>query len=325
MKIAVIDDWQHAAATAADWSQLPASASLAFFHEPFPNADAAAAALAGFDIIMAMRERTAFPASLIDRLPALKMFNLTGHRARLIDIPAMTARGIAVCTTGGGDSGAATAELALGLILAAARGIPAGDAAIRAGAFQTGTRAGIELAGRTLGIIGLGRIGQRLARAGAALGMDILAWSRNLTQAAAAAAGAALTPLPDLLRRADVVSLHLVLSDRSAGLLGAAELGLMKPGAILVNTARAGLIDQPALLAALHEGRLTAALDVHDIEPMPAGHKLLAAPNTVLTPHLGYATGQTMRDFYRQSIANVLAYLAGAPINRADPTPHQQP
>jgi phosphoglycerate dehydrogenase-like enzyme len=321
MKIAVLDDWQLAARGCADWTGLQERAELVFFPAPFSGPDEVAEKLADFDIIMAMRERTPFPAALIARLPRLKMFNLTGNRARLIDMAAMAARGITVCTTGhGGDSGAATAELTLGLILAAARGIPRGDVAMRQGGFQRGTSAGIELAGRRLGIIGLGRIGRLMARYGAALGMESLAWSQNLAALQAREAGAQLVTRDELLAQADVVTLHVVLSDRTAGLLGARELGLMKPGAILVNTARAGLIDQAALLAALHEGRLTAALDVYDIEPLPAEHPLLAAPNTVLTPHLGYSTVETLRAFYGQSVENVLAYLAGTPKNVFMPT-----
>jgi phosphoglycerate dehydrogenase-like enzyme len=316
MKIAVLDDWQRAAGGCADWTGLQAQAELVFFQEPFSGQDEAAEKLAEFDIIMAMRERTPFPAALIARLPRLKMFNLTGNRARLIDMAAMAARGVTVCTTGnGGDSGAATAELTLGLMLAAARGIARGDAAMRGGGFQRGTAAGFELAGKRLGIIGLGRIGRLIARYGAALGMEVLAWSQNLTAEQARETGARLATRDELLRQADAVTLHVVLSDRTAGLLGARELGLMKPGAILVNTARSGLVDQPALLAALHEGRLTAALDVYDIEPLPADHPLLAAPNTVLTPHLGYGTVETLRGFYGQSVENVLAYLTGATKN----------
>jgi phosphoglycerate dehydrogenase-like enzyme len=315
MKVAVLDDWQYVARASADWAPLTRRAEVTFFHEPPGDEDEVAARLAGFEIIMAMRERTPFPATLVGRLPALRMFNLTGHRARLIDMAAMVARGVTVSTTSGGDSGAGTAELALGLMLAAARGIPRGDAAVRAGRFQRGTSAGIELAGKTLGIIGLGRIGGTMARYGAALGMRVLAWSPNLTEAAAIAGGATLAAKDDLLATADVVSLHLVLSERTAGVLGPEALARMKPGAILVNTSRAGLVDQPALIAAVREGRLTAALDVFEIEPLPADHPLLALPNTVLTPHVGYGTVETFAAFYRQSVENVLAFLDGAPRN----------
>jgi phosphoglycerate dehydrogenase-like enzyme len=317
MKIAVLDDWQHAARGSTDWSGLERRAELAFFHAPFADEDAAAAALKDFEIIMAMRERTPFPASLISRLPKLQMFNLTGKRARLIDMAAMTERGITVCTPGGGDAGAGTAELALALMLAVARGVPRGDAAIRAGRFQAGTTAGIELAGKTLGLIGLGRIGQLMARYGAALDMRVLAWSENLTEDRARAGGAAYAPKDMLLAQSDVVSVHMVLSPRSAGILGALDIAAMKPGAILINTSRSGLVDQDAMLAALHENRISAGLDVFDIEPLPPGHPMLAAPNTVLTPHIGYGTAETFGEFYRQSIENVAAFLDGAPINLA--------
>jgi len=315
MKIAILDDWQNAARASADWTVLEHRAELVFFHAPFASEDEAATALAGFDIIMAMRERTPFPESLIARLPALKMFNLTGRRARLIDMAAMAARGIVVSTTGGGDNGSATAELALGLMLAVARGVPQGDAAIRTGNFQAGTKAGMDLAGKTLGVIGLGRIGQTMARYGTALGMKVLAWSQNLTPAQAVEGGAVYAPKAELLAQADVVSLHLVFSPRTAGILGEADIALMKPGAILINTSRAGLIDQPALLTALHDGRICAGLDVFDAEPVPLDHPLLNAPNTVLTPHIGYGTRDTFAEFYTQSIANVTAFLDGAPVN----------
>jgi phosphoglycerate dehydrogenase-like enzyme len=319
MKIAILDDWQNAARGSADWSRLAARGDLVFFTEPFANEDQAAAALADFDIVMAMRERTPFPETLIARLPRLKMFNLTGRRARLIDMAGMVARGIVVSTTDGGDAGAATAELTLALMLAVARGVPRGDAAMRAGRFQAGTAPGIELAGKTLGILGLGRIGQRVALCGAALGMTVIAWSENLTPARAQAGGALLAPKLELLAQADVVSLHLVLSPRSSCIIGPGEIAAMKPGAILINTSRAGLVDQDAMLAALHAGRIYAGLDVFEIEPLPPKHPLLAAPNTVLTPHIGYGTRETFGEFYAQSIANVAAFLDGAPINLAAP------
>jgi phosphoglycerate dehydrogenase-like enzyme len=315
MKIAVLDDWQGAARTSTDWRPLERRAELVFFTEPFADEDEAAAALAGFEIICAMRERTPFPASLVARLPGLQMFNLTGKRARLIDLAALAAAGVTVCVTGGGDSGRATAELTLALMLAVARGVPAGDAAMRAGRFQAGTKAGIELAGRTLGLIGLGRIGQLVAGYGTALGMRVLAWSENLTPERAQAGGAIYATKTELLGQADMVSLHLVFSPRTAGVLGAAEIGMMNPGSILINTSRAGLVDQAALLAALRTGRIRAGLDVFETEPPRADDPLLTAPNTVLTPHIGYGTVETFTDFYAQSVANVVAFLDGKPTN----------
>lgn len=313
-KIAVLDDWQDVARTSADWSALQAQAEVVFFREAFADEGDAARSLASFDVVMAMRERTAFPASLVRRLPRLRLFSLTGKRAASVDMAALAAQGVTITTTGGGDTGAATAELALSLMLAAARNLPAADASIRAGGFQAGTAPGFELEGRTLGLLGLGRLGRRMARYGAALGMEVVAWSQNLTAETAQEGGAAYLPLDTLLRRADVVSLHLVLSARTRGLLGAPQLACMKPGAILVNTSRGPLVDEAALVEALRAGRLVAALDVYDREPLPAGHPFRSLPNTVLTPHLGYVTEGAMREFYRQGIENVLAFLAGAPI-----------
>lgn len=318
-KIAVLDDWQDIARASADWSALQAQAEIVFFREAFADEDDAAQNLAEFDVVMALRERTAFPASLVKRLPKLRLFSLTGQRAASVDMAALAAQGVTITTTGGSDTGAATAELTLALMLAAARSLPAADASIRADGFQAGTVPGIELEGRVLGLLGLGRLGRRMARYGAALGMEVLAWSQNLTAEAAREGGAAYTPLDTLLRRADVVSLHLVLSARTRGLLGATQLACMKPGAILVNTSRGPLVDEAALIEAVRTGRLVAALDVYDREPLPAGHPLRSLSNTVLTPHLGYVTQGTMQEFYRQSIENVLAFLAGAPIRVLQP------
>ncbi len=313
-RIAVLDDWQRVARTSADWGPLMSRADVRFFETPFADEDAAARALAEFEVILATRERTPFPASLVARLPRLKMFGLTGARAALIDIAGMISRGITVCHTGGGPSGSSTAELALGLMLAAARRIPAGDVAVREGRFQVGTEAGNVLDGKTIGLVGLGRIGARMASYCRALGMKVVAWSQNLTGEAAAAAGATRVAKEDLLAAADVVSLHLVLSDRTRGILGAADLARMKQGAILVNTARAPLVDEQALVAAVQSGRIIAALDVFYREPLPASHPLVRAPNVVLTPHLGYSVIEVYREYYQHGIENTLAWLDGKPI-----------
>jgi phosphoglycerate dehydrogenase-like enzyme len=312
--IAVLDDWQGVARQSADWSALAERAALTFFAEPFGGEDEAVTALAPFDIIMSMRERTPFPASLVARLPRLRMLSVTGPRNRAVDLASLTARGIVVTRTEAGEDGSATAELALALMLAAARHVAAGDATIRAGGFQTGIPQGMVLRGRTLGLIGLGRLGSLMAGYGTALGMRVLAWSPNLTPARAEAAGATWTPKDALLAAADVVSLHMVLAPGTAGLIGAAEIALMRRGAILVNTSRGPLVDEAALLEAVAARRIVAALDVFDREPLPPGHALLTAPNTVLTPHLGYCVGENFAVFYRQSIENVLAFLDGAPI-----------
>jgi len=313
-KIALLDDWQRIARSSADWSPLIARADVQFFEEPFAGEDDAARRLADFDILLVTRERTPFPASLVARLPKLRMFGLTGARAGLIDIAGMISRGITVCYTGGGPSVSSTAELALGLMLAAARGVPAGDVAVRDGRFQLGTHAGPVLDGKTLGLVGLGRIGARMAAYGRALGMNVLAWSQNLTAEAATASGAARVTKDELFAAADVVSLHLVLSDRTRGIVGAADLGRMKPGAILVNTARAPLVDESALVAAVQSKRIIAALDVFYREPLSPDHPLARASNVVLTPHVGYSVIEVYREYYQHSVENALASLDGKPI-----------
>jgi phosphoglycerate dehydrogenase-like enzyme len=314
-RIAVLDDWQSVAEAAADWSGLRARAEVAFFHEPFADEAAAVAALRDFDVIMAMRERTPFPASLAKRLPKLRLFSLTGARAAPIDAAALAEQGVTVCYTGGGgDSGAATAELAFGLMLAGARHIAAADHAIRSGQFQEPVPAGFELAGKTLGLVGLGRIGGRVAGYARAFGMQVAAWSPHLTAERAEQAGARLAAKAELFRDAHIVSLHLVLAEATRGIVGRAELGLLRDGAVIVNTSRAALIDRAALLEMLAARRIVAAIDVFDREPLPPDDPLRRAANTVLTPHLGYATIETYRAFYREGIENVLAFLDGRPI-----------
>jgi phosphoglycerate dehydrogenase-like enzyme len=314
-RVAVLDDWQAVARGSADWAPLEARAEVVFFRDAFASEEAAASALAAFDIILSMRERTPLPASLIARLPRLRMLGITGKHNASLDLAACAARGIVVShTVTSGGASAATAELALGLLIAAARGIPAGDAAIRRGGFQDGVPVGIGLAGKTLGVIGLGRLGTQMARYGRALGMTVLAWSQNLTPEAAAAAGAAYAGKADLLARSDAVSLHLVLSPRSRGIIARADLAGMKRGAILINTARGPLVDEDALMEALAEGRIHAALDVFDREPLVADHPLRHLPNTVLTPHIGYGVAETWAEFYPQSVENALAFLDGKPI-----------
>jgi phosphoglycerate dehydrogenase-like enzyme len=313
-KVAVLDDWQDVARSSADWAPLQRRAGVTFFDKPFRDADDAAAALAEFEVLVPMRERTKFPRSLLDRLPKLRMIALTGARTWTIDIAECDRRGIVISHTGSGNSTAATAELAFGLLLAAARNLAAADASMREGRFQAGVAPGITLDGRTLGVIGLGKIGARMARYGQALGMKVLAWSQNMTDEQAAQAGATRVDKATLLRESDAVSLHVVLSERTRGILGAADLALMKPGAILVNSSRGPLVDEGALLERLEAGKLVAALDVYDQEPLPAGHPLRRLPNTVLTPHLGYGSQEVFRVFYGDSIENVLAFLDGKPI-----------
>jgi phosphoglycerate dehydrogenase-like enzyme len=318
-KVAVLDDWQGVAVSFADWPKLQARAEVVFFAKAFADEDDAVAKLADFDIVLTMRERTPVPPSLISRLPKLRMLGITGRRVASLDIADCTARGIVVCNTAGGGAETATAELALGLLIAAARGIAAGDAGIRAGRFQEGLPVGIGLAGKTLGVIGLGRLGSHMARYGKALGMTVLAWSQNLTAEQAKAAGAELVSKDDLLSRSDAVSIHLVLSERTRGLIGAADLARMKAGAILVNTSRGPIVDETALLKAVEAGRIVAALDVFDREPLPVNHPLRRAPNTVMTPHLGYGVRETWENFYPQMVENALAFLDGKPVRVVNP------
>ena len=313
-RIAVLDDWQGIAETSADWSKVSPHAELVFFRDAFADEDAAAAALGCFDAVVAMRERTPFPESLLARLPRLKLLTFTGARNAAVDTDACTKRGVLVCFTSGKPATYGTAELALALLLAAARQVPFGDMEIRHGRFQENLSPGIELYGLTLGLIGLGKLGARMARYAQALEMNILAWSPNLTAEHAAACGAVRVEKAELLARADAVSLHLVLSDRSRNTLAASDLAAMKRGAIVVNTSRAGLVDQQALLEAVTARRLVAAIDVFTHEPLAANDPWRKAPNTVLSPHLGYVTRGNMAALYRESAENLAAWLAGAPI-----------
>jgi len=310
MRIAVLDDYQRVAAGSADWSRL-ATHDVVFLHEPLGPADAVARALADFEILVAMRERTPFPAEVLLRLPRLRLLVTSGMRNRAIDLEAAAARGIVVCGTE--SAGSPTAELTFGLILALARRIVEEDRRIRDGGWQS--TVGVALAGRTLGVIGLGGLGSRVARLGTAFGMHVVAWSRNLTAERAAECGAELVSKEELLSRADVVTIHLVLSERTRGLIGAAELALMQPTAFLVNTSRGPIVDEQALLAVLEQGTIAGAgLDVYDEEPLLPDHPLRRAPNTVLTPHLGYVTGENYAVYFSQAVEDVEAFLAGRPV-----------
>ncbi|SHJ33278.1 Lactate dehydrogenase [Roseomonas rosea] len=306
-RVAVLDDFGGAAAGAADWSGLP----VTFFTDHVADEAGLAQRLAGFDAVVLIRERTPFPASLIARLPDLRLVVTTGAKNRTLDLEACAERGIAACGTHSLET--PTVEMTWALILSLARRVPFEDAALRAGAWQTGP--GRSLHGATLGVVGLGKLGRQVAALGRAFGMEVIAWSANLTEEAAAAAGARLVGKDRLFRSADIVTLHLVLSDRSRNTVGAGELAAMKPGALLVNTARAGLVDQAALIAALESGHLGgAALDVHDTEPLPPAHPLLAAPRTILTPHLGYVTAENYRRYFEGATAALRAFSAGRPL-----------
>ncbi len=312
LRIAVLDDYQNVARSMADWAALGPEAEVQVFTHPLAALDAQAEALAPFDVLCLMRERMAVPAALLERLPRLKLMVVTGARTRSIDFAAAAARGIPVCHTRGGDSAFATPELAWGLIIACARHIPQEHMAVRAGGWQT--TLGTVLAGRTLGLVGLGKLGGRMAAIGRAFDMKVIAWSQNLTADRAAEAGAELVDKATLFERADVVSVHLVLSERTRGVVGAAELARLKPGAILVNTSRGPLVDAAALIARLDAGGLRAGLDVFDQEPLPADDPLRRRDDVVLTPHLGYVTDTTYAQFFPDCVEAIAAWRAGAPI-----------
>ncbi len=317
--IAVLDDYQHAAEGMADWSSLE-GCTTTFFHEHIADPDALVEALQPFEIVAAMRERTAFPRSVLERLGNLRLLVTTGPFNAAIDIDAATELGITMSGTLGTPT--PTPELTWALILALARQVPREDAAIRAGKWQVSV--GTELAGRTLGLLGLGRQGMQVAPVGRAFGMDVVAWSPNLTTERAEAVGARLVTKDELFRHSDFVSVHLVLSERSRHLVGEVELRMMQPTAYLVNTSRGPLVDQAALVRALHEGWIAGAgLDVYDVEPIEPDNPLLGAPNTVLTPHLGYVADKNYRVFYGNIVEDIAAYLAGSPIRLVERAPNR--
>jgi phosphoglycerate dehydrogenase-like enzyme len=309
VRIAVLDDYQHAAAGAADWGSL-ADVEIDFVHEHLLG-DALVERIAGAQVVVAMRERTPVTRDLLARLPALKMLITTGMRNASIDAAAVRERGVLFTGTRGQRS--STAELTWALILGLIRPVGGYDATIRSGGWQDSV--GGDLAGRTLGVVGLGNQGAAVARVGLAFGMDVVAWSPNLTAERAAEHSVRLVSRADLFAGSDIVSLHLVLSDRTRGLVGAADLRSMRPDGYLVNTARAGLIDQAALRAAVEGGWLRGvALDVFDIEPLPADHWLRTSDRTLLSPHMGYVSAVSYAKYYGDAVENIAAYLAGAPI-----------
>lgn len=312
-RIAVLDDYQQVGRGLADWASLGPECQADFLDRPLSTLDAAAEALADYDVICLMRERMPVPAALIERLPRLKLIVVTGQHNRMLDLEAARARGIRVCHTRGGESLHATTELAWALILAALRHLPLEDRRMRQGLWQ-GT-VGRTLHGRTLGLIGLGRLGGRMAEVARAFGLEVIAWSQNLTEARCAELGVRRVEREDLFRQADIVSLHLVLSERTRGTVGEAELALMRKDAILINTSRGPLVDEAALVKALQEKRIAAAgLDVFDIEPLPAEHPLRRLDNAVLSPHLGYVTEGTYRAFFTDMVENIASWRNGAPI-----------
>jgi phosphoglycerate dehydrogenase-like enzyme len=316
LRIAVLDDYQNVAATYADWSLLPEPAEVVEFHDSVTDDGALVARLAPFDVVVAMRERTPFPRAVLERLPDLRLLVTTGARNASIDLEAAAEHGITVCGTGAHATG--PVELTWALILAVTRHVPQEDAAVRAGAWQQ--TVGTDLAGATLGVVGLGRLGARVATIGQAFGMDVVAWSQNLTDERAREVGVRRVAKEELLATADVVTVHLVLSDRTRGLLGRGELPRMKRTAYLVNTSRGPIVDEPALIDALRGGTIAGAgLDVFDQEPLPADHPLRELRRAVLTPHLGYVTEKTYDVFYREAVEDVVAFLAGEPVRLLAP------
>jgi phosphoglycerate dehydrogenase-like enzyme len=316
-KLAILDDYQRVARSFADWSGVDQRCAMTVFDQNIPTIEIAEETLRDFDIICAMRERLPFPRALFERLPKLRLLVTTGAKNRSIDLEAATDHGVLVCHTGGTYSLHTTAELAWTLILAGMRNLPVEDHNMRSGGWQTTVGRGLH--GKTLGIIGLGRIGERLAAFGNTFGMTVLAWSQNLTAEDAQAKGAERVEKEELLRRSDVISLHLVLSARTRGIIGVNEIGMMKPGALLVNTSRGPLIDEDALLRALREKHIVAGLDVYDEEPLPATHPLRSCDNAVLTPHLGYVSQEVYDVFYKDTAEDVLAFLNGSPIRMLNP------
>lgn len=308
-RLAILDDYQDVVLKMGPWDRLP-GIEKTVFRDTIAEREALVARLMPFDAILAMRERTPFPRALIERLPNLKLLITTGERNRGIDAEACAERGIIF--SGTSSFGSPTVDLTWGLILSLARRIPEQVSALHAMKWQTALGMGLE--GRTLGVVGLGKLGSKVAKVGQALGMKVIVWSTNLTEEAAASVGAKRVDKAALFAEADVVTLHLILSDRSRGIVGPEEIARMKPGALLVNTSRGPLIDQPALVAALKEGRISAGIDVYDIEPLPAGHPLLGVPNTVLTPHLGYVTEENYRAYFAGAVEAIEAFQAGAPI-----------
>jgi phosphoglycerate dehydrogenase-like enzyme len=310
LRIAVLDDYLGVALEMAAWSSLP-DASVTVFRDPIRPSDVLVERLQTFDVICAMRERTPFTSDVIRALPKLRLLVTTGMKNAAIDLAAARDAGVLVCGTE--SLLAPTVELTWSLILAAARHVPDSDRSVRDGGWQR--KLGISLRGRRLGVIGLGRIGLEVATLGKAFGMDVVAWSQNLATDRPASVGARLVSKEELLETSDVVTIHLQLSDRTRGLLAAADLARMQPRAILVNTSRGPIVAEGALIEALQNRRLAAAaLDVYDDEPLPADHPLRQIDNVVLSPHVGYVTEENLRLFYQQTVADIAAFVSGEPI-----------
>ena len=321
MKLAILDDYQRLAERSADWGRLRRRGlDVSVFHEAFRSPGDAAAKLEPFEVLVLMRERTPFPRTLIERLPNLKYISMTGMRSASLDLAACSARRIPVSHTRAGSTSAVTAEFCFLLMLAAARDLAKAERGMRAGRWHEGIAGGIVLEGKRLGLVGLGKLGSRVAGYARAFGMDVVAWSQNLTPERAAAGGAKMVSKQELFRTSDFISIHLVLSDRTRGLVGAADFALMKPAAIFVNTSRGPIVDEKAMLAALQGKTLAhAALDVYGTEPLPADHPLRKLENVTLSPHLGYVSEDVYRTFWGDCVENIEAWLDGKPVRLLNP------
>ncbi|MFJ3921966.1 D-2-hydroxyacid dehydrogenase family protein [Streptomyces sp. NPDC090022] len=313
LRCAILDDYQEAATTLADWSPLEGRVETVVFSDHLAHEEWLAARLADFDIVVTLRERVPFPATLFDRLPRLKLLVASGMRNSVIDYAAARRCGVVVCGTA--SSSTPPVELTWALLLGLARGIVPENAAVRSyGPWQS--TLGADLHGSRLGLLGLGKIGSRVARVGLAFGMDVVAWSRNLTKERADEVGVGLAGSKgELLESSDFVSVHLALGDRTRGLIGRRELARMKPTGYLVNTSRAAIVDQRALLEALHAGTIAGAgIDVFDAEPLPGDHPMRSAPRLLATPHLGYVTRGNYATYYGEAVEDIVAFLDGSPV-----------
>ncbi|MEA2879849.1 MAG: hypothetical protein QOF14_5045 [Hyphomicrobiales bacterium] len=309
-RCAILDDYQNVATKLADWS-IP-DIETKVFNEPFADQKAAVAALKGFSIVCMMRERTPFLKTTLEQLPDLKLLITSGMRNASIDLEYAAERGIVVCGTEA--AGQPTAELAIGIMLELARRIGYENNRMKSGVSWQSTL-GIELAGKTLGLLGFGKLGSKVGEIGKAIGMKLIAWSENLTEEKAKAGGATLVSKQDLFRQADFLSIHLQLSARTRGLVGGKDLALMKPTAFLINTSRGPIVDEPSLMAALGSRKLAGAgLDTFDVEPLPLNHPLRKLDNVVLTPHLGYVSQEGYRVYYTQMVDDIRQWLAGSPV-----------
>jgi phosphoglycerate dehydrogenase-like enzyme len=308
INVAVLDDYQGVALNIVDWSTVSDRANITAFKDHLADQNAVAERLAPFDVVCIMRERTPMPGALLKRLPKLRLIVSTGSRNASIDVATAAERGIAIAHTG--YTSVPTIELTWALILASARHIPSEAASVRSGGWQH--TLGDDLAAKTLGIIGLGNVGSGVAKIGLAFGMNVIAWSQNLTSDLAKAAGARLVSKEELLRTADIISIHTILSKRTVGLIGAAEFALMKPSARLINTSRGPVVVEAALLDALADHRIAgAAIDVYDLEPLPQDHPYRRAKNLLATPHIGYVTRGLYDRFYQDAVTSISAWLDG--------------